>query len=143
MDEVFERLLIDVNGRKSVLTMGKLGILWEIDRVTGKFIKANDLGYQNILEVNRQSGQVTYNAGMIPQIGVQLDMCPSTAGFKSWRAMAYSPQTSAVYIPLNLNCEHATFGPTPREVGQGGTGPVRRTNYASGGQGHLGDSGRG
>ena len=96
MDEAFERMLIDVNGRKSALTMGKLGVLWEIDRVTGKFIKATDLGYQNILEVNRQTGQVTYNGGMIPQIGVKLDMCPSTAGFKSWRAMAYSPQTNAV-----------------------------------------------
>ena len=140
MDEVFERMLIDINGRKSVLTMGKLGILWELDRVTGKFIKATDLGYQNILEVNRQSGQVTYNPGMIPQVGVQLDMCPSTAGFKSWRAMAYSPQTNAVYIPLNLNCEHATFGPTPKEVGRGGGGPVRRTNYMHpAAQGNLGE----
>ncbi len=31
--------------------MGKLGILWQIDRVTGKFIRASDLGYQNILQV--------------------------------------------------------------------------------------------
>jgi alcohol dehydrogenase (cytochrome c) len=140
MDEVFERLLIDVDGRKSVLTMGKLGILWELDRVTGKFIKANDLGYQNILEVNRQSGKVTYNAGMIPQIGVRLDMCPSTAGFKDWRAMAYSPQTNAVYLPLSLNCEHATFGPVEKQIGGGGNGPVRRTNYIHpAGEGHLGE----
>ena len=140
MDEVFERMLVDVNGRKSVLTMGKLGILWEIDRVTGKFIKASDLGYQNILEVNRQSGQVTYNAGKIPQVGVQLDMCPSTAGFKSWRAMAYSPQTSAVYIPLNLNCEHATFGPVEKQIGGGGNGPVRRANYMHpAAEGNLGE----
>ena len=37
-------------------------------------------------------------------------MCPSTAGFKDWRAMAYSPQTNAFYIPMNLNCEKAVFG---------------------------------
>jgi alcohol dehydrogenase (cytochrome c) len=130
MDETFERILVDINGRRSLLTMGKLGILWEIDRVTGKFIRANDIGYQNILRVS-DTGKVTYNAGMIPKIGVQLDMCPSTAGFKSWRSMAYSPQTNAVYIPLNLNCEHATFGAGPAEkvVGRGGSGPVRRKNY--------------
>ena len=60
MDETFERILIDVNGRKSALTMGKLGILWQIDRVTGKFIKASDIGYQNILRVD-DAGKVTYN----------------------------------------------------------------------------------
>jgi len=131
MDETFERILIDVGGVKSLFTMGKLGILWQIDRVTGKFVHSYDLGYQNILEVNGQSGKVTYNAGMVPQVGVQLDMCPSTAGFKSWRAMAYSPQTNALYVPLNLNCEHATFGPGPAEkvVGRGGSGSVRRRNY--------------
>jgi PQQ-dependent dehydrogenase (methanol/ethanol family) len=130
MDETFERILIDVNGRKSAFTMGKLGILWQIDRVTGKFIKASDIGYQNILRVD-ESGKVTYNPQMIPQIGIQMDMCPSTAGFKSWRSMAYSPQTNAVYVPININCEHATFGPGPAEktVGRGGGGPVRRRNY--------------
>ena len=130
MDETFERILIDVNGRKSAFTMGKLGILWQIDRVTGKFIKASDIGYQNILRVD-ETGKVTYNPQMIPQVGVQIDMCPSTAGFKSWRSMAYSPQTSAMYVPININCEHATFGPGPAEkvVGRGGSGPVRRRNY--------------
>ena len=28
MDEVFENILVDVGGRKSLLKMGKLGILW-------------------------------------------------------------------------------------------------------------------
>ena len=44
MDEVFERILIDVDGRKSVVTMGKLGILGD-RRVTGKFVQGRDLGY--------------------------------------------------------------------------------------------------
>src|SRR5580658_929410 len=49
MDEVFERILIDTGGRKSVFEMGKLGILWQLDRTSGKFIRATDLGYQNIV----------------------------------------------------------------------------------------------
>ena len=32
MDETFERILIDRDGRRSVFSMGKLGILWELDR---------------------------------------------------------------------------------------------------------------
>ncbi len=94
MDEVFEHVLIDTGGRKSLFEMGKLGILWELDRTTGEFIHATDLGYQNILAVNPQSGKVTYHPDKIPQVGVEVDFCPSTSGFKSWRLMAFSSQTN-------------------------------------------------
>jgi alcohol dehydrogenase (cytochrome c) len=126
MDEVFESILIDSGGRKSLFKMGKLGILWQLDRTNGKFIHATDLGYQNILEVGPQTGKVTYQAGKIPQIGVELEMCPSTAGFKDWRAMAFSPQTNALYIPMALTCEQATFGAVEKVLGKGGVGPVKR-----------------
>jgi len=129
MDEVFENILIDVGGRKSLFKMGKLGILWQLDRITGAFVHATDLGYQTIVRVNPQTGKVTYVEGMVPRLGVEVDQCPSTAGFKSWRAMAFSPQTNALYIPLNLNCERATFGPVEKVVGGGGVGPVRRKDY--------------
>ena len=128
MDEVFESVLIDVAGRRSLFKMGKLGILWQIDRTTGEFINATDIGYQNILSVDSETGEVRYRPGMIPEIGVEIEMCPSTSGFKSWRAMAFSPLTNALYIPVALNCELATFGPAERILGGGGTGPVRRIN---------------
>jgi len=126
MDEVFESILIDSGGRKSLFKMGKLGILWQLDRTNGAFIHATDLGYQNILEVGPQTGKVTYQAGKIPQIGVELEMCPSTAGFKDWRAMAFSPQTNALYVPMSLTCEKATFGEVEKVLGKGGVGPVKR-----------------
>ena len=129
MDEVFENILIDVDGRKSLFKMGKLGILWQLDRETGEFIKGTDIGYQTIVNLDPITGKISYRDGMIPRIGEELNMCPSTSGFKSWRAMAYSPDTSAMYIPITLNCELATFGPTERQLGGGGTGPVRRVNY--------------
>ena len=129
MDEVFERILVDVDGRKSMFTMGKLGLLWQLDRVTGAFIKASDIGYQNILDVDPRNGKVTYRPDRIPRLNVPMDMCPSTSGFKSWRSMAYSPQTNAMYIPLNLNCEKAVFGAPPeRVIGRPAGNPVRRTN---------------
>jgi alcohol dehydrogenase (cytochrome c) len=128
MDEVFESVLIDIDGRPSLFKMGKLGILWQLDRTTGEFIGAADIGYQNIVNVDPGSGRVTYRPGMIPEMGVEISMCPSTSGFKSWRAMAYSPLTEALYIPIALNCERATFGPVEQVPGGGGTGPVRRIN---------------
>ncbi len=140
MDEVFENILIDSGGRKSLFKMGKLGILWQLDRTSGRFVYASDLGYQTILQVNSESGKVTYLPGKIPQIGVEVDQCPSTAGFKSWRAMAYSPQTDALYLPLSLNCEKATFGPVEKALGKGGTGPVRRRDYKHpASEGNLGE----
>ena len=127
MDEVFERILVDSGGRKSVFEMGKLAILWQLDRTNGKFIRATDLGYQNIVHVDPENGQVTYLK--VPQLGVEMEMCPSTAGFKDWRAMAFSPQTNALYIPMALNCERATFGAVEKGIGGGGDGPVQRHDY--------------
>ena len=35
----------------------------------------------------------------------------------------------AMYVPLNLNCETATFDPVEQRVGGRGAGPVRITSY--------------
>ena len=130
MDETFERILIDYDGKQSVFSMGKLAILWELDRASGAFTSAVDLGYQNILDVDPDTGVVTYRDGMVSGVGEELFFCPSTGGFKSLRAMAYHPDTTALYIPLNLNCETAAFGPVERRLGGGGTGGVRgRLNH--------------
>ncbi len=130
MDESFERILIDYDGKRSLFTMGKLGILWEIDRVTGEFGSAIDLGYQNILDVDSRTGEVTYRDGMLTDVGEELSFCPSTAGFKSLRAMAYHPGTEALYVPLNLSCQTVTFGPVEKRAGGGGGGSrPGRTNH--------------
>ena len=127
-DEAFERILVDFNGRSSVFSMGKLGILWELDRKTGAFVNARDLRYQNVLDVDPKTGKATYRPNMIPQAGVELEFCPTSSGFKSLRAMAYHPDTQAFYIPLNLSCEKGTFTEVPRVEGGGGSGGGRRTN---------------
>ena len=130
MDETFERILIDYDGRQSVFSMGKLGILWELDRTTGEFTRAVDLGYQNLADVDPETGQFAYREGMVSDVGEELYFCPSTGGFKSLRAMAYHPDTGALYVPLNLQCETAAFGPVERREGGGGTGGVRdRQNH--------------
>ncbi|MGE3958596.1 MAG: PQQ-binding-like beta-propeller repeat protein [Vicinamibacterales bacterium] len=129
MDEAFERVLIDHDGRRSAYTMGKLGILWELDRRTGSFVKATDLGYQTLVNIDAKTGRASYKPGMVQYLGREISFCPSTGGFKSLRAMAYSPDTAALYVPLSLNCETATFEPVDRQLGGGGTGPVRVTSY--------------
>ncbi len=140
MDEVFERVLVDVAGRPSVFTMGKLGILWQLDRETGEFVRATDLGYQNLLDLDPGTGRVSYRAGVLPELGVELEFCPSHSGMKSWRAMAYSPETEAFYIPLTLNCQRSVYIPVDRREGGGGGGLGRRENlHHPASDGNLGE----
>ena len=129
MDETFERILVDVDGRPSVFTMGKLGILWQLDRETGAFVNATDLGYQNIVDIDPETGGMSFRPGMMPVLDERLEFCPSHSGLKSWRAMAYHPDTQAFYVPLLVSCERTTFGPGPELVeGGGGVGISRRTH---------------
>jgi alcohol dehydrogenase (cytochrome c) len=128
MDEVFESILVDTGRRQSLFKMGKIAVLWELDRKTGRFLNAFDLGYQTLVNIDRTTGKVTYRDNVIPKIDVEVSWCPSTSGFKSWRAMAYHPESQAFYIPLNLNCEKGTFRAVERVEGSGGTGSVRRIN---------------
>jgi alcohol dehydrogenase (cytochrome c) len=129
MDEVFENVLVDNGTRKSLFKMGKLGILWELDRQTGTFIHATDLGYQNIVSLDPRTGKVTYNEGKFPRLNEPVDMCPAVVGFKDWRAMAYSPETRAFYIPLSLNCGIETFFDVPKVAGRGGAGSYKHDEY--------------
>ena len=129
MDEAFERILIDHDGKSSVFTMGKLGILWELDRKSGQFVRATDTGYQTLVDINARTGRVTYRPGMVQSTGRSIAFCPSTGGLKSLRAMAYHPGTHALYAPLNLNCETATFDAMDRRPGGGGVGSVRVSEY--------------
>ena len=43
--------------RQSLFKMGKIGVLWELDRKTGKFLNAFDLGYQTLMTIDRADGQ--------------------------------------------------------------------------------------
>ena len=109
LDDVFESVLIDHRGRKSLFKMGKHGILWELDRATGAFVAAHDLGYQNLLDVDPQTGAVTYRPEMIPVAGVELDICPDFLGVRNWRASAYHPGTQLLYIPIHPTCVRGMF----------------------------------
>lgn len=88
-------------------------------------MRATDLGYQNLVDLDTRTGRVTYREGMIQNNVDAQYFCPSTGGFKSLRAMAYLPATRALYVPLNLNCETAIFLPVERREGGGAAGGVR------------------
>tara|TARA_Y100000588_G_scaffold258190_2_gene272738 strand:+ start:159 stop:1082 length:924 start_codon:yes stop_codon:yes gene_type:complete len=124
LDEVFESVLIDHNGRQSLFKMGKLGILWELDRQTGQFVAAHDLGYQTLIDVDSETGRATYRPGVIPKPGEALEFCPDFQGIRNWRASAYHPGTGALYIPIHPRCVRGVFSEVAREPH-----PVGDLNY--------------
>ena len=109
LDDVFESVLIDHRGRRSLFKMGKHGILWELDLATGAFVAAHDLGYQDVLDVDPDTGEATYRPEMIPVAGVELSFCPDFGGIRNWRASAYHPDTQLLYIPIHPTCVRGMF----------------------------------
>jgi alcohol dehydrogenase (cytochrome c) len=95
--------------------MGKMGILWELDRRTGKFVAAHDLGYQTLVEFDPQTGQVRYRRDMIPKPDTRIKFCPDLRGIRNWMSTAYHPETRALYIPIHPTCVEGTFGDAPAE----------------------------
>ena len=109
LDDVFESVLIDHNGRRSLFKMGKLGILWELDRTTGSYVAGYDLGYQDVLDLDPRTGRVTYRPEMIPRADEEITFCPNLLGVKNWPASAYHPGTERLYIPIHPSCVTAVF----------------------------------
>ena len=105
LDEVFERVLVDVGGRQLVFAIGKPGILWKLDRQTGQFLAHKETVFQNIFSwIDPKTGVPTYRGDIAEaKIGHWVTACPGTAGGKNWQAMSYHPG-AAVIIPLSQTC---------------------------------------
>jgi len=106
MDEVFERVLIDHEGEKSAVTVGKTGILWKLDRATGKFIAAKETLLQNLFtKIDAKTGKVTYRPDLVAQKTDQwLASCPGPEGGHDWPATSYDQPDDLLLIPLSQSC---------------------------------------
>ena len=124
MDEAFERVLVDVDGRKVVFSAGKHGILWKLDRTTGAFLDYKETVFQNIFKnIDETTGVVTYRDDIAQaEIGTQLDVCPSVGGGHSRAAMSYHPGTGFLVIPLHQTCMVFAGREVAFEKGGGGYG---------------------
>lgn len=127
MDAVFERVLIDVAGQKTVFTVGKDGILWKLDRKTGKYLDLTETVFQDVYErVDRTLGRVQYRPDILEaKIGQVVAGCPGNFGGHDWQASAYSPEAGALIIPLQQACAKIAGGKVEFTVGGGGMGAAR------------------
>ena len=111
LDEVFERVLIDHGPQKTVMTVGKSGLLWKLDRETGKFLDVKETVFQNVwATIDMSTGRTTYRADILEQKpGDWLASCPSPEGGHNWPATSYYPADDLLLVPLSQTC--ALFGP--------------------------------
>jgi alcohol dehydrogenase (cytochrome c) len=140
LDEVFERVLVDLGDRKVVFSVGKSGILWKHDRRSGQFLGLTHTVFQNVYDrVDPKTGVVQYRADIIEaQIDQWIAACPSTEGGKNWQAMSYHRQSGLLVIPLSQSCMEIAGRKVELKEGSGGTAAARRFFEMPGTEGNIG-----
>ena len=135
-DEVFERVLVDVGDQKVSFSAGKAGVLWEIDRRSGKYLAHKEMVKQTVwASFDPTTGMPRYRPDILEmQVNQTINVCPSTEGGKNWQAMSYNPPTGLLLIPLSQSCMDFT----PREVVNGGNGAERHFLPMPGTNGNIG-----
>ena len=141
LDEAFEKVLVDDrDGRQALFTIGKSGVLWKLDRNTGAFLGHTETVYQNVFDrIDPDTGAITYRQDIAEAgIGDWVSVCPSTAGGHNWQAMAYSPETRLLVIPLSQSCDEMAGREVALVEGSGGTQADRKWFEMPGTNGNLG-----
>jgi alcohol dehydrogenase (cytochrome c) len=140
LDEVFERVLIDIGADKVLFTIGKAGILWKLDRRTGKFLGHRETVYQNVFtHIDPQTGRPSYRPDILEQkIDQWIPACPSTEGGHNWQSMSYHPGERALVIPLSQSCMEIAARKIEMQAGSGGTAAGRRFFEMPGSDGNVG-----
>jgi alcohol dehydrogenase (cytochrome c) len=140
LDEVYERVLVDIGDRKVAFTIGKAGILWKLDRKTGEFLDAKETIFQNVFTwLDRKKGLLAYRPDIIAsKTGQWIPSCPSTEGGHNWQAMTYDPASKVLIIPLSQSCMEMSGRKVEFVEGSGGTSGDRRFYEMPGSDGNVG-----
>lgn len=121
MEVGFERILADIDGEQTLLTVGKDGILWKLNRATGEYLDLLDTMGQTIFSVDRETGRLTYREDIATAtIGDTYTACPGIYGGHNWQSATYDDARHLLFLPVHQLCSDMT----PREVdlGPGGGG---------------------
>jgi alcohol dehydrogenase (cytochrome c) len=140
LDTVYERVLLDSGGQNLLFTIGKDGLLWKLDRKSGKFLDYKETVFQNVFDsIDKKTGEVHYRNEIVEQRPEEwVQSCPSTEGGHNWQAMSYSPPTGQLIIPLSQSCMEMYGRKTEPKEGSGGTSANRRFFEMPGSNGNIG-----
>ena len=143
LDEVFERVLVDIGDQKVSFSAGKTGVLWKLDRRNGQFLGYKEMVMQNVWDrIDPKTGVPSYRPEILEmQIGKPVFICPSTAGGKNWHAMTYHQGSGLIIAPLSQSCMDFTAREVAFEEGGGGSGGDRTFKHMPGSNEHAGKLG--
>ena len=144
LDVVFERVLIESGNEKWVFSVGKDGVLWKHNRVTGEYKGHVETVFQNVwASFNPDNGTPRYREDILNgKIGEWVDACPSTAGGKNWHAMSFHKPSRQLIIPLSQSCASLRAQAIEQVPGGGsGGGADRRFYEMPGTNGNVGKLG--
>jgi len=125
LDEVFERVLVDIGDQKLSFSAGKAGVLWKLDRKTGQYVASREMVKQTVWDhIDPKTGTPRYRTEILEmQLNKPIHVCPSTEGGKNWQAMSYHQPTGLLIVPLSQSCMDFTALPVdPKSVNVGGAG---------------------
>src|SRR5688500_8405000 len=128
---VVGRVLVDSGGQNLLFTVGKDGILWKLDRKTGKYLGHKETVFQNVWEsFDKESGKPRYRQDIIDaEVGVWVDGCPSTEGGHNWQAMSHNRTTNTLIVPLSQSCIAIRAQRIEQKAGGGSAGGADRKFY--------------
>ncbi len=140
LDEVFERVLIDNGDQKNLFTIGKVGVLWKLDRVTGKFIGAEETVLQNVFtSIDPRTGVPTYRDDVAnAPTDKWIQSCPSPEGGHDWPATSYYQPRDFLIIPLSQSCDEMNGHDVEMKIGSGGVAAAVRVYEMPGTNGNMG-----
>ena len=143
LDEVFERVLVNRGGEKLVFSLGKYGILWKSDRVTGEFKGYKETVFQNAFtDIDAVTGRVTYREDIQnAKLNEWTSACPSSAGGKDWHSMTYHEPSGLMIAPLSQTCLENAARDVALVQGGGGLAASRKFFEMPGTDGNLGKIG--
>ncbi|MCY4264413.1 MAG: PQQ-binding-like beta-propeller repeat protein [Gammaproteobacteria bacterium] len=143
LDEVFERVLVNRGNERFVYSIGKYGILWKNDRITGQFKGFVETVFQNAFtNIDPETGEVTYREDIQnAQLNEWTSACPSSAGGKDWHSMTYHPPSGLIIAPLSQTCLENAAREVALVQGGGGLAASRKFFEMPGSNGNLGKIG--
>ncbi len=129
MEVGFERILINENNKKFLITIGKDGIIWKLNRENGTFIQLKDTMNQDIYsDIDTKYGKVKYRDDILnSEIGKAFSACPGIYGGHNWQSASYDNNSKIIIIPLHQLCSDMIGRKVDMSEGGGGYGGDSKT----------------
>ena len=129
MEVGFERILINENDQKFLITIGKDGIVWKLNRKNGAFIKLKETIKQDIYsDIDYKYGIVKYRDDIVnSEIDKAFSACPGIYGGHNWQSASYDNNSNIIVIPLHQLCSDMIGRKVDMSEGGGGYGGDSKT----------------